>query len=426
MLETVKRKLEALGCDAWELTETVKRGWEFYFIRHRLDQNRATAVRTVQVKVYRALEDGKFLGSASGEIPPTAAEAEMDKALAELLYQAGLVKNPAYTLTDKPVTLPARTGAVDVEAISETFIRTLRSIPETETEDVNSYEIFVSELRRHTLNSNGVEYVCAYPSSQAEVVVNARREGQEIELHRVFDSGACDARKLRADVEKALGYGRDRLLAVPTPRLGAGPVVFSTRDAVAIYRYFSDRMNAAMKVRRISDWEPGKPVCPVNGGDPITVEALPSLENASHDFPVDEEGSVIRHRFLIRGGVAENFWGSRQFSQYLGLEDSSLVYNFRFGGSSRTAADVRRGDYLEVVEFSDFQVNPMAGDIAGEIRLGYWHHGGEVTVVTGGSISGSMAEAAGSMTFSRETEQYDGMVIPAVTRLESLRITGAE
>ena len=46
-------------------------------------------------------------------------------------------------------------------------------------------------------------------------------------------------------------------------------------------------------------------------------------------------------------------------------------------------------------------------------------------MVTGGSISGNMRAAARTMTFSAETAQYDYVVIPAVTRLEGLRITGA-
>ena len=427
MLELLKQKLNALPCDAWELTETEKRGWEFYFIRHRLDQNRAVRVKTVGVKLYKAIEeDGqKFLGSASGEIPPTASAAEIDERLASLLYQAGLVKNPYYTLTDKPVDLPEKTDPVDVEAIAEDFLRALRSVPETETEDINSYEIFVSELKRHTLNSNGVEYTCTYPSSEVEVVVNARRDGREIELYRNFKSGSCDTEKLRSDIADALRFGRDRLIAVPTPRLGQGAVVFSTADAVGIYEYFTERMAADLKVRQMSDFKPGKPVAEDAGGDRITAEALSTLRNSSADFPVDAEGAVIRDRFLIRDGVAENFWGSRQFSQYMGLEDSSNVYNLRFAGGKGSAADVRHGDYLEVVEFSDFQVDAMGGDIAGEIRLGYWHHGGETTVVTGGSISGNMRAAARTMTFSAETAQYDYVVIPAVTRLEGLRITGA-
>ena len=77
-----------------------------------------------------------------------------------------------------------------------------------------------------------------------------------------------------------------------------------------------------------------------------------------------------------------------------------------------------------MVEFSDFQVDSMSGDIAGEIRLGYWHHDGEVTIVTGGSVSGSMNEAAKDMLFSAETKQYNNRIIPEITLLKNMRITG--
>lgn len=424
MFETIRKKLAALPCSGWELTETVRRGWEFYFIRHALDQNRAVDTRTFGVRLYRSLDEGKFLGSASTEISPTASEEEIDAALDALLFQAGLVKNPAYTLTDTPIELPAKTEPVDVETIAEDFIRAFRAVEETETEDINSYEIFVSSITRRFLNSNGVAYTCTYPSSTVDLVVNARRAGHEIELYRFLTSGTCDAGKLKRDVADALQFGRDRLLAVPTPKLQSSAVILSTADACEVYSYFAARMNAAMKVRRISDWESGKPICEEFAGDAVTLRAVSSLRNSSKDFPVDDEGSVIYDRDLIRDGVAGEFWGSRQFSQYLGLARSSNVSNVVVSGGSRSAEEIRSGDYLEVVEFSDFQVDPMAGDVAGEIRLAYWHHGGEVTVVTGGSVTGNMAAAVRTMTFSRETVQYDTMVIPQVTRLEDMRITG--
>ena len=67
----------------------------------------------------------------------------------------------------------------------------------------------------------------------------------------------------------------------------------------------------------------------------------------------------------------------------------------------------------------------MSGDIAGEIRLGYLHDGDTVTVVEGGSVSGSMRELAGSMRFSKEQKQYNNYLIPSVTRLYGASITGA-
>ncbi|MGX8698793.1 MAG: metallopeptidase TldD-related protein [bacterium] len=425
MLELVTKKLRALGCETWAITETRKKSWEFYFIRHALDQHRAVETSTISLEVYRPLEDGS-LGSASDELNPTATEAEIDRTLRNLWLQASLVKNPAFALPASPIEIPARLEPVDIEGISAAFLEAMASVPETETEDVNSYEIFVSELTRHTRNSNGVEYTCVYPSSMAEVVVNARKDGHEIELYRNFTSGSCDPAQLRADIADAMRYGRDRLRAQPTPHLGTGAVVFSTEDAVRIYEYFARKMNAGAKYRHLTDWETGKPIAADMTGDRLTLRGVPSLENSSHDFPVDPEGSLIRERTLIEAGVAGEFYGSKQFADYIGLADSSNLYNFIVSGSERPVEDVRRGDYLEVVEFSDFQVSPMGGEIAGEIRLGYLHRGGEVSIVSGGSVTGSMLEAVRDMTFSQETTQYDTWRIPRVTRLENLRITGTQ
>jgi hypothetical protein len=48
-----------------------------------------------------------------------------------------------------------------------------------------------------------------------------------------------------------------------------------------------------------------------------------------------------------------------------------------------------------------------------------------VRIVTGGSVAGSMTEAAKDMVFSQNSVRYDNWQIPAATRLKSLRITGA-
>ena len=78
-----------------------------------------------------------------------------------------------------------------------------------------------------------------------------------------------------------------------------------------------------------------------------------------------------------------------------------------------------------VVEFSDFQVDEITGDIAGEILLAYLHQDGRVIPVSGGSVSGSMPELVKSMRFSKESRQYNCHLIPSVTRLHNVTVTGA-
>jgi len=420
-LEQLLRILKASGADAWEVADINEWGWEFYFIRHRLDQHRTKAVDSFSVKVYKKLEDGKFLGSASAQIAPDASEEEMQKTVEGLCRDASYVRNPFYTLNKPAETETAETAPVDMKAVCADFLQTMKSVPETETEDLNSYEIFVSEIRRRFLNSEGIDVTDVYPSSMVEAVVNARKDGHEIELYRLFNSGTCNRDQLAQELAEALAYGRDRLVTVPTPALDKADVVFSTDPAKELYWYFIDRLNTAMVYRGMSDWKTGDTVAPEN----LTLRAVKTLPNSSMNTAWDKEGAPIRDLDLIDRGTAVSYWGGRQFSQYLGLESSFEANNFAVSGGTESAAELRTGDFLEVVEFSDFQTDAITGDIAGEIRLAYLHRDGKVTPVSGGSVSGNVRELLDGFRFSKETRQYDCLLIPAVTRIKGVTVTGA-
>ena len=418
--------VKASGADAWEITDTREEGWEFYFIRRRLDQNRAKLVEHIRVTVYKKSEDGQFLGSASGEIAPTADEAEARSIVDGLLHNAAYVRNPFYTLNGPFEGMDqAGNEPVDPAAVAKDFIEAVRAVPETATEDINSWELFVSAVNRRFVNSEGVDVTSAYPSCMLEAVINARRDGHEIELYRLYKSGGCDRETLSRDIGEVLRFGKDKLIAGNTPNLGKADVVFSTDAALEIYDWFATRMNAAFKARGLSDWEADKPVAEGATGDRITLTAVKRLPNSSRNAACDAEGAPVRETVLIQDGIAKRFLGNRQFSQYLGLTESFQPGNLTATGGSQSAEALRQGQFLEVVEFSDFQVNPMNGDIAGEIRLAYWHDGDTVTPVSGGSVTGTMADFAKTMRMSRELRQYDCWLIPAVTRLSGVTVTGA-
>ena len=424
--------LDAEGLD-WELDQTITRGWEFYFIKHELDQHRAKEVNDITVKVFRRAEDGT-MGTAAASIPLPSVRTEMNheemEALArDLAYRASLVKNRPYELLPgsgaeggegEPVSRP------DIPAIAKDFIEAIRALPETDTEFVNSYEIFTEEKIRRFRNSAGIDVSEIYPRSFVEVVINARHEGHEIELYRSYDSGTCDAESLKEDLTRAMQFGRDRLLAEPTPALGSIDVVFSTADAVRIYWFFTDRLLANMIYQQYSDWTVGKDAAPEAKGDRLTITALRELPNSSHNHAFDEEGAPIVDTVVMEDFVPKAILGNRMFSEYMGLEKSFIPSNYRVTGGTAAEEELRSGRYLEAVEFSDFQVDEVTGDIFGEIRLGYLHDGDEVKIVTGGSVSGSMFDFIKDFKASEALRQYDSMEIPALTRLKGVTVTGIE
>lgn len=410
----------------WSVTEKKTEAWEFYFIGHRLDQNRIRNVIHTDVTVYRKLEDGAFLGSASCEIPQGIKKEEMKKTIDALLYQATLVKNPYYTLVQPSEIEPITQNIPDVQTIAHDFLDAMNELPETETETVNSYEIFVENNEVNLVTSTGIDITSVYPSSMLDVVVNARREKHEIELYRLYHSGSCDKEMLKQNLSETLRFGKDRLNAKKTPNLGKASVILSTDAALAVYNYFIDRMNSSAKYQGISDWEIGKEVVDGYEGDSLTISSVRYLENSSKNFVCDREGAVIRDCKIIENGIAREFWGPRQFNAYLNIENGFLAQNFVVEPGVRSSAELRQGEYIEVVEFSDFQISSLDGMIAGEIRLGYYHKDGEVIPVTGGSVSGSMVECAKYLNFSKELRQYDTYLIPSITKLNQATVTGAE
>lgn len=417
--------LKNCGADAWEAVQTRTKGWEFYFIGHKLDQNRAKNVEHITLKVYKLSEDRKSLGFASAKVAPTESEDSLKKTAADLVYQAGLVKNKPYKLnTPKPFE-PLKAELKPLEEEAAAFIRTMNSISETDTEYLNSFEIFTNQVERRLVNSEGVDVTEVYPTSMLDVVVNARKDDHEIELYRLYHAGSCDPAKIRHDIEELLQYGKDRLITGPTPHLGKVPAVFSTDAALRIYGYFLENLNAAYLVRGVSSFGIGKPIAPEISGDKITLESVRVLPGSPENFACDAEGAPIRDAVLIRDSVPQKFIGSRMFSQYLGLEDSFAVSNWKVSGGTMSADEIRSGEFLEIVEFSDFQVDSMTGDIFGEIRLAYYHDRmGNVTPVSGGSVSGSMLDNIGCMRMSKETRIYSNAEIPAVTRLENITVAG--
>ena len=112
MTDRIIELLKASAADAFEVVEKVTEGWEFYFIGHKLDQNRVKNVKHIDVTVFKKLEDGKFIGRAADEIAPTASEEEAKKIIDDLCKRAAYVKNPYYELNKK--TIPTEVRDYDV------------------------------------------------------------------------------------------------------------------------------------------------------------------------------------------------------------------------------------------------------------------------------------------------------------------------
>ncbi len=439
IIENIQSALKELKVSTWEISDTTTDQWEFYFIKHRLDQNRAVRTRHTEVTVYRDMGEG-MLGSASMEIPQGSFPKEIKENIAGLLEEAAYAVNPQYKLhgpedqaeySDEKGKdgISGESGTaenqISIKELAGTLIEAMNDLPETSTEYMNSYEIFARKVSRKYMNSLGLDLEETYPGATMELVVNARDENREIELYRLPSFGSCSAEELKEYVGQLLEFGKDRLKAEPTPELGKATLLLSTEDSCRVYEYFLSQMNAANVYRNLSTWEIGRSIDKEGTFiQPLTIRQMKNLEGSPENHLFDGEGGKVKERVLLEENVPRRYWGSRQYCSYLGIEDGSEVYNYQVEGGTRTSEELREEDYLEVVEFSSFEVDPLTGDIAGEIRLGYWHHQGQTDIVSGGSVSGSLPQLMEGLAVSSEEKRFGTALIPEVTMIHNITVTG--
>ena len=426
-IDMIKELLEKSGAFAWRITDTVTKGWEFYFIRHSLDQNRSKDIENIQITVYVLSDDKKSVGTASADMGPDETKEYVELTIKDLMYQATLVQDAYYELkAPGKYDVPALEDA-DINKISSDFIDTMKNLEEDDEAFLNSYEIFVSSITRRIVTSTGIDVTEKYPVSLLETVVNARNREQEIEFYNLYDSGLCLKDDIKRNVASTMKHGRNRLSAGKTPSLEKYDVVFSSDDAVRIYEFFKDALDIAYICMKYSPLEKNKPVIEGIKGDKVTLKAVKNLPGSSQNREVDSEGSPIRDEILMEDGIPKAFHGNTRFSYYMNEKDTFMLSNYEVSGGTHESEELLKGPVLECVYFSDFQVDTLTGDIFGEIRLAYLHEAdGSIKPVTGGSVSGNLRMLMADMKMSKDRTRYDNALIPTLTRLSGVTVTGAE
>ena len=87
--------------------------------------------------------------------------------------------------------------------------------------------------------------------------------------------------------------------------------------------------------------------------------------------------------------------------------------------------EMRQAPCLEIVNFSDFQMDSYSGHFGGEIRLAFLYDGEKRIPVTGGSINGSILEAQKNLNFSSETQVDKEFEGPAAVCLTGVKVAGS-
>lgn len=434
MIDKIKNILSSIGgIDAWKINEKVVESKELFFIKRELDMNRAKNVHHINLTVYKDFEeDGKkYRGSSTTAIHPTMNEEEIIIAIRDAIYAAGFVKNKYYPLVELVVEEQA---IIENRFKNDSMSNWIPKLTEEifiadryENGEINSAELFLDKVNVRILNSQGVDVEYETYRGELEFITSWKEGWEEVELYEDILFSDYDEKLIVNSVDEMLKISRDKAIAKPTPVLKDIPVILS---GIAVKEFFNYYYGKAAAVSIYEETSTAKLDENIQGdevkGDKVNIVLDPYLDNSTATSPFDEDGLVLSKVSLYEDGILKRYWGNTRFSHYLDIKPTGNIRNIIVEGGSKTLEEIKEGTYLELKVFSDFQMDTLTGDFAGEIRLGWYNDGEKIIPVTGGSISGNINEVHKEMFLSKELQKINNFSGPRGVKLINVSIAGIE
>ncbi len=425
MLEEIIELLNASEVSDYDIVEKNNISHQAYFVKQKLDQHRISTVQHVTLTVYmdQEVEGKKLRGSAKKEIYQGETTEEIQNDINDLKKNALLAPSEYFELvSDVKANEPKED--TDLVGLLQTAVQAIQNIKDTDTESVNSYEVFVNETSYHVVNSQGVDISFSSIDEEIEIVINSFDGHHEIEIYHDTRFANTPLEEITKEIEDVFKMAKDRTAAVPTKKSDGMTVLLSGQDKISFLSYFVRRTSTSSIYNRMSNVKVGDVIQTGDDCDKITLEIKKEIPGSSHNMPYSLDGLKAKDVTIINEGKYENLWGDAKTAYYLGIKDVAPGNNFEVKGGSLTREELTAEPYLEILETSGLVMNPMTGNFSGEIRLGYYFDGEKTVPVTTGSITGNINKVLNTIRFSKEQEQIDYCVMPKTIKLEGIAVAG--
>lgn len=423
LIEYILKALEANQISTYLITELKEETVELFFIKKNLDMRREKSVTKYKLTVYHDFEqDGvKMRGSSVIGIYNGMSQDEVNQAVKNAFFAASFVRNPYYEL---PKGATCEHIIID-NALSQTTLPLAAAIysealfAEDTLSDVfiNSAELFVEKISQHTINSEGINVSYEKYLVNGEFVAQCTTP-QDVETYQSFHYDDLNTESLKMKVKQTLDTTKARAMAKVAPTSGEYTVLLSGQYVKDIFDFYFERSQANLIYPKYSNFQIGKSVQGEKPKGDIINITLKAKE------PFNEEGITMTDRTLVEDGVLKTIHGNSRFSYYLNTPSIGTYHHISVPSGSKSLEDMKKGKYLHVLNFSDFQMDALSGHFGGEIRLAFLSDGDSITPVTGGSISGSMTKVQQNIYFSQELQIEKGFHGPLAVQLENISVAG--
>ncbi len=418
-MDEIIKILKELEVKEYRIIERKVYSKEWFFIQKKLDMSRAKEVKNYELTIYQPiyLAQERFKGEATAKISPKEDEDSIREIISNLIKEASYIRNPYF---DLPSFMEVSEDKYSTLGDIQDVFKMMNDFHETDELSLNSYELFEEMEEVRIVNSKGYDITYMRPSHELEVVINAKDNDHEIEIYQDLRFGTPSITDINQTLAQACHQAMDRKVAIPMSKTEiCDRVIISKENVLSLMNYYVSQLNTTNIYQKNSIVSVGDTL----GPDGFKLEGLANLEGSSRNYPFDDDGRTVKNVELVDNGVVKQLWGDHKTASYLNLSNTTMVYNYKVACGTMSMEDMHALPHLELVQFSSFSVNPLTGDFAGEIRLGYYFDGTNTTPITGGSISGNIKVNEPTMVLSKELSKYNYAVVPQAVLLNHVSIS---
>lgn len=417
----------------WTIRHVITRGAQVYVVPTGIEAEREVSDEKYRIDVLRntkAADGSAAMGSGPTTLLPGG---DIRAAVDEAALVAGLVANPPHGMPG-PSALP-NVPLVDrliKEDATKVCVNTMKQIQQAAKFDdvrLTSAESFAETETVHLVNSRGIDAQQEATRVEVEFVLQSRKGEKNSEMIGVTTRRRASDLDLTSEISSRAQYTRD-LLDPASPPAWQGAVVlrksalanFTGGDELAAGT-LPTLASGASKFAKVSPWEIGKPI--FRGevkGDPFTFWANRAAPYGNRSDLFDGEGIPSQRIQIVQDNMLKTFACSQKYADYLSLPATGELGNIEVAAGHTRAQDLLAEPYVEVVMFSWFNPDPISGDFASEIRLGYMVENGKVKPFKGGQLIGNVLDALADVSWSVETGFYGTYLGPHTARFNDLKV----
>ncbi len=413
-LEQLKNELRARKeIKGWILTQENLHRRERYFLldtgKLAIDQDREVHSQAIDVRLF--VNTGK--PGRQGEISKKFVQEKTITAQLESAVAAA--RETDYEAWDLPTELPSEIPEVKScdPGMGEDLEGSINSITQEITEAVsvprktafNSSELFMSVHHRELHLSNGLTHRSKQSRMYVEAAYSFTQKGRSDEyLHTAWTISPKDV-----SVKGLFQEASDRAevsLDTKKPTTGKYSVILDADVLAKLFNSTSFLLSARSEYLDLPHKNPGDDFIPGATGDLVTLTLDPSLEYGAITTGVADQGTIQKPIVLVEKNKVVTTAIDPQHGQYLkkksGTYRGNIVVNE--GGLDHSQMIHAAPKVLEILQFSGLFIQETTGTFSSEIRLArlHDHATGTVSIIKGGSLSGSINENFKFARFSKQ------------------------